>query len=210
MGYADFLKSLYPSSHNVEGEVYSAILGAIGYALDQYDPTRIIYSDAIPGVIVTVQNNLASEFSVTTATGTALDLHGFDWGVIRRSGETDNDYRSRILSMLPLYVNGPTVPGIEAIVRPFTGEVPIIFEYGPSAFTMGESAIGDAGFSTSTDVFTFEIHVQNPNNLSYDHLDMESAVSKAKLARSTAIIYHNGTDTSVAAESTTAVITITA
>lgn len=195
MGYADFLKSLYPSSHNVDGEVYSVILGAIGYAIDQYDPVQI---------------GLASEFSVTASNGSALDKNGQDWSEPRRNGETDTAYQQRILSMLPLYVNGPTVPGIEAVVQPFTGKVPIIFEYGPSAFTMGESAIGEAGFSTSTDVFTFEIHVQNPNNLAYDHIDMENAISKAKLARSTAIIYHNGTDTSATAENATAVVTITA
>ena len=195
MGYATFLKSLYPSSHNVDGEIYSVILGAIGYALDQYDPVQI---------------GLAAQFSVTASGGAALDQNGADWGIPRRNSEVDATYQQRILSMLPLYVNGPTVPGIEAVVQPFTGTAPVIFEYGPSSFTMGESAIGDAGFSTSTDVFSFEIHIQNPSNLSYNHMDMENAVSKAKLARSTAIIYHNGTDTSATAESATAVVTITA
>ena len=195
MGYSTFLQSLFPSSHNVDGEIYSVLLGAIGYALDQYDPIQI---------------GLAAQFSVTASSGAALDQNGTDWGAPRRNEETDSAYRQRILSMLPLYVNGPTVSGIEAVVQPFTGTIPIVFEYGPSSFTMGESAIGDAGFSTSTDVFTFEIHVQNPGNVAYNHLDLESAVSKAKLARSTAIIYHNGNDSSALAESATATVTITA
>ncbi|MHB1651677.1 MAG: hypothetical protein ACYCVD_04260 [Desulfitobacteriaceae bacterium] len=193
MGYADFLKNLIPPSYNPGGEVFQVFLGAVGVALDQYAPSQI---------------TLKNEFSATKATGAALDTQGADWGVARRSGESDASYRSRILSILPLYVNGPTVDGISAVVKPFTGTAPVIFEYGPAAFIMGESTIGDAGFSTAADLFTFEIQVQNPLALAYNHIDMENAVRNTKMARSTAIIYHNGTDTSVAVETSTAIITI--
>lgn len=193
MGYANFLKSLFPDSHDVNGEIYSVILGAIGNAIDQYDPNQI---------------KLVSEFSVTTATGDALIRNSQDWGVNKRNGESETSFRNRILSVLPLYANGPRPDGIKAVATPFTGTAPIIFEYGPEGFIMGESTIGDGGFSISSDVFTFELHVQNPNNVSYNHLDLESAVRKAKLARSTAIVFHTGIDTSTAAEQSNAIITI--
>lgn len=193
MGYSEFLKALYPSSHNVDGEVYSVILGAIGFALDQYDPNKI---------------NLASEFSVTASSGDALGMNGLDWGVTKKIGESDDSFKQRTLSLLPLYSNGPKVDCIKTIVSIFTGVVPIVFEYGPGAFVMGESAIDGAGFCSEGDVFTFEIHIQNPNNVSYNHQDLENAVQKAKLARSTAIIFHNGTDTSPAAEQSNSMITV--
>ena len=193
MAYADFLKSLFPDSHDINAEIYNAVLGAIGSVIDQYDPNQI---------------NLKSEFSVTTAAGSALDTNGVDWGQTRRNNESDASFRSRILSILPLYAHGAIVSGIEAVVIPFTGASPIVFEYGPESFVMGESTIDDAGFSTETDVFTFELHVQNPNNVSYNHLDLENAVRKAKLARSTAIVYHNGTDTSTLNEQSNAIINI--
>jgi len=193
LGYANFLKSLFPDSHDVNGEIYSIILGAIGNAIDQYDPNQI---------------NLKSEFSVTTSVGDALVRNAQDWGVNKRNNEDDNSFRNRILSILPLFANGPRVNGIKAVATPFTSTPPIIFEYGPEGFVMGESTVSDAGFCSSGDVFTFELHVQNPNNVSYNHLDLENAVRKAKLARSTAIIFHNGVDTSTAAEQAIATIAI--
>jgi hypothetical protein len=193
LGYANFLKSLFPDSHDVNGEIYSVILGAIGNAIDQYDPNQI---------------NLKSEFSVTTSTGDALIRNAQDWGVNKRNNESDSPFKSRILSILPLYANGPKVDGIKAVATPFTGMQPVIFEYGPEAFVIGESTLGDAGFCSSGDVFTFELHVQNPNSVSYNHLDLENAVQKAKLARSTAIIFHNGIDTSTSAEQSNAIVTI--
>ncbi len=208
MGYADFLKSLFPDSHDVEAEVYDVVLGAIGYALDQYDPYYQFYSAAIPGVIDVVTNPLSAEFSMTTATGAALDGHGQDLEAPRRNGEDDGSYRQRLLSIIPAYVNGPTVSSVQQVVQQFTGYAPTIFEYGPGAFVIGESAISEAGFSTATDLFAFEVHVQNPGGLSYNHLDLENAVQKAKMARSSAIIYHNGTDTSTAAQASDAVITV--
>ena len=185
MSYAEFIKKLFPNSYNVNGEVFSVVLGAVGYALDQYDPNKI---------------NLSSEFNISTATGNALDDHGSDWGFPRRADEDDNAYKNRILAMLPLYVQGPTTQGIKATANPFTGVEPIIFEYGPDAFVMGDSPIGESGFCNSEDIYTFELHVQNPNNVPYNYTDLEYAIQRAKLARSTAVIYHNGPNTSTISE----------
>lgn len=193
MGYSTFLKSLYPDSHDVNAEVYNAILGAIGYVLDQYDPYAI---------------GLPSEFSVTTATNSALESNGSDWGVPRRNGESDTAYRARILSMLPIYANGASDWGITATVAPFTGIAPIFLDFGTDGWSPGDSACMDSAMSDFAGLFIIEIQVQNPNNVSYSHYDMESAVKRAKPARSMAIIYHNGTDTSTLGESSNAVITV--
>lgn len=194
MGFSSFLKNLIPFSHNTSGEIYGVLLGAVGQALDQYNPTAI---------------GLKAEFSITMASGSSLDLNGADWKELRRPGESDSTYKQRVLSILPLYTNGPSVLGITATIKPFTGNNPTIFEYGPNAFTIGESTIGDAGFSAGTDAFIFEIHIVNPNNISYDHLDMENAIKTAKMARSSAIVYHCGTDLSPLGEAIDAVVTLT-
>jgi hypothetical protein len=193
VGYANVLKSLYPNSHSVNAQVYSAILGAIGASIDQYDPVQI---------------GLAQQFSITTATNSSLDSGGKDWGLTRRLGESDNTFRQRILSLLPLYSNGPTVPGITAAVATFTGANPTIFEYGPGAFRWADSAWSEAGFSNTAGLFTYEIHVANPNNVTYNHSDMETIIQICQMARSTAILYHNGTDTSPLGEASNAVVNI--
>lgn len=194
LGYRDFLKQLFPNSHNVEGEVYTALLGAVGFALDNLDP---------------VQNNLSTAFCITTAVGTDLDLHGNDWGIVRRYQESDDSFRQRLLSLLPIYTKGPTLSGIKTVLSAFTGAEPDIFEYGPSLFIMGESAIAEAGFGTAADIFTFEVSINNPNGVSYNHRDMETTLKNSKLSRSTCILHHNGKDTSTLDQSPTAVITIT-
>ncbi|GIM47047.1 hypothetical protein DNHGIG_25960 [Collibacillus ludicampi] len=156
--------------------ILGQLFGAVGAQLDAVDPA---------------QTNLASQFAVSTATGDALDKHGKDWGVPRRYGESDDAYRARILAVLPIYTNGPTVQAISTIVQNFTGVPPIIIEYGPDGFTMGVSPMGQFVFSDE-DPFTFQIQVQNPNNVPYKRADLEAAVNQAKPARSTAIFVHQG------------------
>lgn len=194
MGYATYLKSLYPDSHDVTAEVYNAILGAIGYALDQYDPYNI---------------GLPAQFSVNKAMGSALDSNGADWGVSRRSGESDTTYRARILSMLPIYANGASDWGMTATVAPFTGTDPILDDLCTDGWSPLDSACLDSAMSDLAGLFTLQINVQNPNDVSYSHYDMEFAVRRAKPARSKVILYHNGTDTSTLAEMSNAIITIT-
>lgn len=152
------------------------ILGGVGSALDNVDPGQM---------------NLADQFSVTSATGSALDKHGADWGVPRRYNETDDAYRKRILGQLPQYASGPTVANIKSVVRQFTGVDPDIFEYGPDGFTMGYSAMGDFGFSATNETFSFQVTVNNPNNVSYNQQDLQDAVNSAKPARSTAEFVFN-------------------
>ena len=213
MGYSAFLKSLYPDSHNVNAEVYSAVLGAIGGVLDLYDP----YSMGLP-----------AEFSVTTATGTALDSNGADWGVTRRSGESDTVYRARILTMLPIYAMGDTTAGLIAMITPFTGVAPILLDLSADGWSWSDSAFSDSSFSDFASLFTLVIYIQNvpgsqadfdhmtdidsltdwDGENAYSHYDMEAATRQAKPARSRVIIYHNGVDTSSLEETPTAIITV--
>lgn len=161
---------------NFATSVWYQILGGVGAALDTVDPAQI---------------GLADQFSVTTATGAALDKHGADWGVPRRYNESDASYRARILATLPTYVTGPTVANMKAVVRAFTGVDPDIFEYGPQSFTMGVSIMGDFGFSAQADAFTFLVTINNPNGVSYVQQDLIDAVNTAKPARSTAVFAFN-------------------
>ena len=152
------------------------MMGTIGNQLDAVDPQ---------------QTNLANQFAVNTATGTALDNHGKDWGVSRRLNESDANYRTRILAILPIYTGGPTVANISQIVQNFTGFAPTIIEYGPQSFTMGVSPMGNFVFG-GYDVFTFQVIVNNPNNVPYIRADLQTAVNSAKPARSTALFVHSG------------------
>ena len=160
---------------NPKSNLYQ-ILGGVGVALDTVDPGQI---------------GLADQFSVTSATGAALDQHGADWGISRRYNESDTSYRLRILSVLPTYASGPTVTNIKAVIKPFAGINPDIFEYGPSGFTMGVSTMGQFGFSHANDAFTFKVTVSNPNNIAYNQQDLIDAVNRAKPARSTAVFAFN-------------------
>jgi hypothetical protein len=153
----------------------SQLMGAVGDQLDKVDPS---------------QSNLEQQFSVSTATGDALDKHGRDWGVPRRSNDSDDDYRKRIQAVIPIYTNGPTVSSIKQLVKNFTGVDPFILEYGPESFTMGVSPMGSFVFSDE-DICTFQVQVQNPDGVIYNETDMENAVNFAKPARSTATFIHS-------------------
>jgi hypothetical protein len=152
------------------------LMGAIGSQLDLVDPA---------------QTNLAGSFALSTATGSDLDRHGDDWGVLRRNSESDTDYRKRIQAVVPIYTNGPTVGAISAIVQNFTGSPPIIIEYGPMSFTMGVSPMGNFVFNNGADKFTFQVQVQNPNGVLYITDDLENAVNSMKPARSLATFVHD-------------------
>lgn len=192
-GYANFLRSLYPDSHYINGMVYTAIVGAIGDALDKLDPYHI---------------GLKSEFSVLTAMGSALDLHGADWGVTRRYSEDDATYRARILAMLPIYANGASEPGISAAVAVFTGAPPHIVDCCTEGWVWGESAWADSVWSDLAGCVTLYIYVSNPNHVAYSHFDMEFAVRRSLPARSRAYLWHDGSDTSSLNQAFNAISTI--
>lgn len=116
-------------TRNPTSNLYQIVQGA-GAALDQVDPGQI---------------NLAGQFSVTTATGSALDNHGNDWGVSRRAGESDDSYRPRILAQLPIYVQGPIPNALINAVTPFTGIAPAINERGQTIFSFPFSFAYDGG-----------------------------------------------------------------
>ena len=191
--YAGLQASLYPDSHNTSGQGYSAILGAIGYVLDSMDPIAM---------------SLSREFSVTTATGSALDAHGADWGVQRRSGEADGAYRSRILAMLPVYANGASDTGITSAIAVFTGATPTVIDTSSDGWSCLDSACLDSAMSDLAGLFSLYIYVQNPNGIAYNHYDMENALRTGLPSRSRAVLAHNGTDTSPLNEAYNAVVTV--
>lgn len=193
--YAQFMRALYPDSHNVNGQTYWALLGAIGHVLDTLDPYQI---------------NLSLEFSVTTATGAALDRNGADWGVVREAGEVDVAYRARILAALPIYEDGASDTGISNVIQPFTGTAPVLYDGSQDGFCWADSAFADDAWSDIAGLFTLWIYVQNPSAVAYSHLAMEQAIQRGLPVRSRVILWHNGTDTSRLAEASTAKVIILA
>jgi hypothetical protein len=157
------------------------LMGAIGSQLDAVDPS---VDDPTQNKVA-----LAKQFSMSTATGSALDMHGADWGVPRRFGEDDKTYRARIQAVLPICTNGPTVQAISDIVQNFTGTAPIILEYGPQSFYMGVTPMGEFVFNNESP-FSFQVQVQNPDGHSYKKSDLEDTVNQAKPARATALFVH--------------------
>ena len=191
--YATFIKKLFPDSHPVTAEVYSTLLNAIGYAIDKLDPYQI---------------GLNLDFSVTKAVSDALDSHGADWAVSRRSGEDDNTYRARILAMLPIYANGASNYGLAAVVKNFIGTSPTVCDLSSDGFSCSDSALSDNALSDFAGLFTVVIYVLNPDGVSYNHFDLEYSLKRGKPARSRVILYHNGKDTSTLNESSTAIVTL--
>lgn len=53
---------------------------------------------------------------VATATGKALDLHGKDRKMPRYRGETDDEYRLRLLSAMDIYTMAGTEPGMKMVL----------------------------------------------------------------------------------------------
>lgn len=154
------------------------IMYAMGGELDKIDPVQI---------------GLAQERAISTASGDYLDGIAKDWGVTRRYQESDASFRARILTLAPVFMNGPTTTAIGAVVAAFVGGVqPIIIEYGPDSFIMGISKMGQFVFMSSPDPFTFQVQVQNPQSVAYSRADMEEAVNTVKPARSSATFVHQG------------------
>jgi hypothetical protein len=110
--------------------------------------------------------------------------------------------------MLPIYANGASDAGMIATVLPFTGVAPILDDFCTDGWSPSDSACMDSAMSDLAGLFTLQINVQNPNNVSYSHYDMEFAVRRAKPARSQVWLYHNGADTSTLNEVSNAIITI--
>ena len=152
-----------------ENSILGQLLGAVGAELDAVDPA---------------QTGLAENFAISKAKGEALDRHGYEWGVPRRIGESDEDYSKRIQAVVPIYTTGPTVSAISKIVENFTGYPPEIVEYGPHS-------LGDFVFSDRSP-FEFLVQVRNPLGTRYKRADLEEAVNQAKPARATAIFIHEG------------------
>ena len=67
--------------------------------------------------------NLINEIRINSATGSYLNDIGKLYGLTRRSGETDSQYRARIKAFFPGYSGGGTKPGIKSALSSIT-EVP--------------------------------------------------------------------------------------
>jgi hypothetical protein len=126
----NLLKRLTNIFNQDSTSVLYQIVQGTGAALDQVDPGQI---------------NLAGQFSVTTATGSALDSNGADWGELRRAGESDDTYRARILSQLPIYAQGPIPNALVAAATPFTGVAPTYSERGQTIFSLPFFIKSDGG-----------------------------------------------------------------
>ena len=63
---------------------------------DPTNPFRMVLDGTLGEYLENYDNHLTDMF-LTLAKGTYLDLHGKDFGIFRRDGESDEDYRSRIL-----------------------------------------------------------------------------------------------------------------
>jgi len=169
------LASLMTPGLNTNAPNVAALLAGMAAQLDRVDPEAL---------------GLADQFSVTLATGAALDLHGADWSVPRRPGETDATYKTRLLATVPLFSQGPTVAALAAAVMPFTGVAPRIFERGvntgisfPMAFPI------TFGADTSSDLLTIDVWVQNPNGVAYQQSDVVAAVTVVKRVTTTVVLW---------------------
>jgi hypothetical protein len=79
---------------------------------------------------------------IQSATGAWLDLHGRDYGVVRQLGESDDDYRTRIVQekleyLTPEYLDSvfdlvlySYVEGFDASENTLTSDNPYITDYG--------------------------------------------------------------------------------
>jgi|GEM_PF-4821672 len=122
-------------SKDPQSNLYQIIEG-IGTAFDAVDPGQI---------------QLSKQFSVTAATGQALDRHGADHELPRRAGESDASYQARILSQLPVYAQGPTPNALIDAVTPFTGFPPTLNERGQTVFSLPFSFAFDGGLPSRWD-----------------------------------------------------------
>ncbi|MHB1702421.1 MAG: hypothetical protein ACYCSN_20265 [Acidobacteriaceae bacterium] len=159
--WAAFIQALFPSRFNTSGPNLGSILGAAGSILDSLDPA---------------QTQLAKQFSVSGATGAALDQNGADWGVTRYGGENDSSYRARILAELPTYASGPTLASLSAAVKPFTGVAPTIYSGVQYANLFPLTFPLQFGANKPSDFFTLSVYIQNPNGVSYQRQDVVAAV----------------------------------
>jgi len=170
--WANFISGLFTSRFS--GPNIKVLIDAAGSTLDSLDPS---------------QTNLGNQFSVTGANGNLLDENGADWGVPRRTGESDAAYRARILAVLPAYVLGPTIPALSNAVKPFTGVAPLIYTASTFADIFPVTFPMQFGGNTAQDYFTVHVYIQNPNQVKYQQTDVIAAVEAVKRVIATVVIH---------------------
>lgn len=165
---------LTPGLQTGPGTNLGALIGGAATALDLVDPDVI---------------GLSSQFSITSATGAALDRHGADRGLVRRPGEADTAFRARILGVLPIFRRGPTIAALTAAAAPFTGVAPVISQRGVGP-NLGFPLTFPFSFSSSgTDLFTLDLRMQNPNRVTYQQVDVVTAIQAIKRVTTTVVVW---------------------
>lgn len=128
-------------------KLFWALVRALGRALDDVDAEHFSNHEL---------------FRVVTATGEALDKHAVLYGVKRFSGETDKDFRARILASLA-QLSG-TRSSVEAAVAAFVPRTDfVIFEFGQDSWVLGESQLGHDTIIRAAPMapFNFEVFVND-------------------------------------------------
>lgn len=180
------LRTLFTDPYNTGPNTYLGLmLDGTGSVLDTLDPA---------------QSGLVNQWSASTATGAALDANGAEWVLPRNAGESDASYRSRILAVLPAFSAGPTVGALSGAVASIVGTPPTISQRGDNdaVFPLTFSPTITFGPENTLDVFTIDLTVNNPNNVTYSQSAVIAAVRMIKRAIATVLIHWDtGGETSV-------------
>lgn len=96
------------------GEVHNAVLNALDKAMEDLNE---------------VSDQLKKELAIDTASGEWLDKWGEWFGVSRKAGESDGEYRERILGVLQY--EKITIPAIIFYVKKILGEDTVVTIYEP-------------------------------------------------------------------------------
>lgn len=170
-------------------EKLSSIFDRYNTNLEFYKFLRSL-AQALDGVDIEADNNLL-RFSVQIATGQYLDAHGKFYSVPRTAGESDVDYRKRIIASLAQYSG--TRKSVEDAVLAFVNEEDLtIFEFGHDQWILGESQLGYDTIIKDVPLgpFEFEVYVYNSATRTQKQKDdIINAVNQAKMAGARAYIY---------------------
>ncbi len=98
----------------------------------------------LPNVLIGMANELYDAPFLRTAVGDSLDKHGESYRVRRNPGETDPDYRARLISVRQSRRSGAVKGTLKALAYVYLGVIPEIIEAltnDGNAFTVGETVI---------------------------------------------------------------------
>lgn len=150
-------------------KLFRAFLGALTRAIND---TRIKRIDTI------------NQFSVQAASGAYLDEHGKFYSVSRYAGESDDEYRQRILANIGRFYG--TRKSVEDAIAVFVARDKIvIYEFGRDLWVLGVSQLGVDTILRDTPLgpFTFEVVIFDGVSFS-DRVkqNIQRAIDMAKMA----------------------------